>query len=85
MKLDIIYNEDCMGERGMCILPDKSIDMILADIPYGITACKWDIIIPFEPLWGQYKRIIKDNAAIVLTASQPFSTDLINSNRKLFR
>jgi len=69
MKIDIIYNEDCIGEKGMKTLPDKSIDMILADMPYGTTACKWDTIIPFEPLWKEYKRIIKDNGVIVLTAS----------------
>ena len=62
----IIFNEDCIGKNGMCLLPDKSIDMILADLPYGTTACKWDSIIPFEPLWEQYKRVIKDNGAIVL-------------------
>jgi len=61
-------------------IPEKSVDMILCDLPYGTTACKWDIIIPFEPLWEQYNRIIKDNGAIVLTASQPFTTTLINSN-----
>ena len=62
-----------------------SIDMILSDLPYGTIACAWDTVIPFEPLWDQYKRIIKDNGAIVLTASQPFTTDLINSNREMFR
>ena len=66
-------------------LPDKSIDMILCDLPYGTTACNWDVVIPFEPLWEQYKRIAKDNAAIVLFGSQPFTTDLINSNRVWFR
>ena len=66
-------------------IPDKSIDMILADLPYGTTACKWDTIIPFEPLWEQYERVIKDNGAIVLTASQPFTSALIMSNPKLFR
>jgi site-specific DNA-methyltransferase (adenine-specific) len=66
-------------------IDDKSIDMILCDLPYGTTACKWDTIIPFEPLWVCYKRIIKDNGAIVLTASQPFTTDVINSNRKNFK
>lgn len=70
---------------GMKRIPDKSVDMILCDLPYGTTACKWDVVIPFEPLWEQYERIIKDNGAIVLTASQPFTTDLINSNRKIFR
>ena len=64
-------------------IPDGSIDMILADLPYGTTACKWDEIIPFEPLWEQYERVIKDNGAIVLTASQPFTTKLINSNIEL--
>jgi len=63
---------------------DKSIDMILCDLPYGTTACKWDTIIPFEPLWEQYKRIIKDNGAIVLTASQPFTSALVMSNSKWF-
>ncbi len=66
-------------------IPNGSIDMILCDLPYGTTACKWDTIIPFDKLWEQYERIIKPNGAIVLTASQPFTTDLINSNRKIFR
>ena len=83
MELNVVYNEDCL--EGMNRIEDKSIDMILCDLPYGTTACKWDIIIPFEPLWKQYERIIKDNGAIVLTASQPFTTLLINSNIKLFK
>ena len=85
MTLDIntIYHGDCLDL--MKDIPDKSIDMILCDLPYGTTACKWDTIIPFEPLWEQYKRIIKDNGAIVLTASQPFTTDLINSARDIFK
>ena len=66
-------------------IPNGSIDMILCDLPYGTTACKWDTIIPFEPLWEQYKRIIKDNGAIVLTASQPFTSALVMSNIKDFR
>ena len=66
-------------------LPAKSIDMILCDLPYGTTACKWDTVIPFEPLWEQYKRIAKDNAAIVLTASQPFTSALVMSNIKMFK
>lgn len=61
-------------------IPDESIDMILCDLPYGTTACKWDNIIPFEPLWEQYKRIIKDNGAIVLFGSQPFTSVMVNSN-----
>ena len=83
MELNRIYNEDCL--IGMKRIPDKSIDMILCDLPYGTTACKWDVIIPFEPLWEQYKRIIKDNGAIVLTANQPFTTKLINSNINDFK
>jgi site-specific DNA-methyltransferase (adenine-specific) len=66
-------------------LDDKKIDMILCDLPYGTTACKWDSIVPFEPLWEQYKRIIKDNGAIVLTASQPFTSKLISSNYEMFK
>ena len=77
-----IIQGDCLEK--MKLIPDKSIDMILADLPYGTTACKWDIIIPFEPLWEQYKRIIKDNGAIVLTASQPFTSALIMSNPNMF-
>ena len=60
-------------------------DMILCDLPYGTTACKWDTIIPFEPLWKQYERIIKKNGAIVLTASQPFTSALVMSNPKMFK
>ena len=77
------YNMDCMD--GMAQIDDKSIDMILCDLPYGTTQCSWDIVIPFEPLWEEYKRIIKDNAAIVLFSQQPFTTDMINSNKKMFR
>jgi site-specific DNA-methyltransferase (adenine-specific) len=66
-------------------IPDGSVDMILCDLPYGTTACAWDSVIPFEPLWEQYKRVIKPNAAIVLTASQPFTTALISSNYKMFK
>lgn len=83
LMLNRIYQMDCL--EGMKLIPDKSIDMILCDLPYGTTACKWDTVIPFEPLWEQYERIIKDNGAIVLFGSQPFTTDLINSNRKLFK
>jgi site-specific DNA-methyltransferase (adenine-specific) len=66
-------------------IPDKSVDMILCDLPYGTTACKWDTVIPFKPLWEQYKRIIKDNRAIVLTASQPFTTALGASNIEMLK
>jgi len=73
-----VINADCL--EAMKYIKDKSIDMVLCDLPYGTTACKWDVIIPFEPLWEQYKRIIKDNGAIVLTASQPFTSALVMSN-----
>lgn len=66
-------------------IPDGSVDMILTDPPYGTTACKWDSIIPFEPMWEQLKRIIKPNGAIVLFGSQPFTTKLIASNIEQFK
>lgn len=78
-----IIHGDCL--EVMPQFPDKSFDMVLCDLPYEKTACEWDKIIPFKPLWKQYKRIIKDNGAIILTASQPFTNDLINSNRGWFR
>ena len=78
-----LIHGDCL-ER-MKEIPDKSIDMILCDLPFGTTACKWDTIIPFEPLWKQYNRIIKDNGAIVLFGNQPFTSLLINSNIKNFK
>jgi site-specific DNA-methyltransferase (adenine-specific) len=74
---------DCL-ERMKEIL-DGSIDMVLTDPPYGTTACKWDSIIPLEPMWKQLKRVIKPNGAIVMTASQPFTTTLISSNMKMFK
>ena len=83
METNVCYQGDCL--EVMKGIEDKSIDMILADLPYGTTACKWDTIIPFEPLWEQYKRIIKDNGAIVLTASQPFTSALVMSNIKMFK
>lgn len=81
-KIDLRQG-DCL--EVMKDIPDGSVDMILADLPYGTTACKWDTIIPFEPLWEQYKRIIKPNGAIVLTASQPFTSALVMSNPKMFK
>ena len=66
-------------------IPDKSVDMILCDLPYGTTACKWDSIIPFDKLWEQYNRIIKDNGAIVLFGSEPFSSNLRISNLKAYK
>ena len=78
-----LINGDCLEE--MKSIPDGSVDMILADPPYGTTACEWDSIIPLEPMWEQLKRVIKSNGAIVMTASQPFTTTLISSNRKMFK
>lgn len=82
-NMNKIMQGDCL--ELMKDIPDGSVDMILADLPYGTTACKWDTIIPFEPLWEQYERIIKDNGAIVLTASQPFTSKLILSNLDWFK
>ena len=66
-------------------VPDGSVDMVMADLPYGTTACKWDSVIPFAPLWEAYRRVCKKNAAIVLTASQPFTSALVMSNIKDFK
>jgi site-specific DNA-methyltransferase (adenine-specific) len=78
-----LHEGDCL--EVMPTLPDHSIDMILCDLPYGTTACSWDVVIPFEPLWAQYKRLIKPRGAIVLTGSQPFTTLLIASNLEMFK
>ena len=66
-------------------IPDGSIDLVLTDPPYGTTACKWDTVIPFEPMWSQLKRVIKPNGAIVLFGSQPFTSALVMSNVKMFK
>jgi len=76
-------NADCFDV--FPFIEDKSIQLILADLPYGTTACKWDSILPFDKLWEQYERIIADNGAIVLTAQQPFTSALIMSNTKLYK
>jgi len=78
-----LFNDDCL--KVLPTIPDKSIDLILTDPPYGTTACKWDSIIPLDKMWFELKRIRKDNSAIVFTASQPFTTILINSNFNEFR
>ena len=83
LPINQVIQGDCL--EVMKEIEDKSIDMILCDLPYGTTACSWDTIIPFELLWKQYKRIIKDNGAIVLTASQPFTSALVMSNLKMFK
>jgi site-specific DNA-methyltransferase (adenine-specific) len=74
---------DCLGV--MPTLPDKSVDAIIADWPYGTTACKWDSVIPLAPLWAECKRVIKDKGAIVLFSAQPFTSSLIMSNPKWFK
>lgn len=74
---------DCLDR--MKEIPSGSVDMVLTDPPYGTTACKWDSIIPLEPMWEQLNRVIKPNGAIVMTASQPFTTTLIASNMKMFK
>ncbi len=81
--IDTIIHGDCL--EVMKAIPDGSVDMVLADPPYGTTACKWDSIIPLEPMWKHLKRVIKPNGAIVMTASQPFTTTLISSNMKMFK
>ena len=83
IELDKIYNEDCL--QGMKRILDGSVDMILCDLPFGITDCKFDKRLPFEPMWEQFKRVTKFNAAIVLFSKMPFGAELIMSNRKMFR
>ena len=83
IEIDKIYNEDCL--TGMQKIDDKSIDCIICDLPYGTTKCSWDIIIPFDKLWEQYNRIIKDNGAIILFGQEPFSSLLRASNLKDYR
>jgi len=83
MSMIRMLQGDCL--ELMADIPDGSVDMVLTDPPYGTTACKWDSIIPLEPMWEHLKRIIKSNGAIVMTASQPFTTTLIASNMKMFK
>ena len=81
MNLNLMHG-DCL--ELMKQIPDGSVDMVLADPPYGTTACKWDSVIPFEPMWEQLKRVTKKNGAIVMTASQPFTSALVMSNPSMF-
>lgn len=78
-----LHHGDCL--EIMPTIEARSVDMVLCDLPYGTTACKWDSVIPFEPLWREYRRVCKPNAAIVLTANQPFTTALIASNYQMFK
>lgn len=78
IELNTIYNEDCL--IGMKKIPDNSVDMILCDLPYGTTKCAWDNIIPFDKLWEQYNRVLKENGAVILFGIEPFSSFLRLSN-----
>jgi len=80
-----LYHGDCLEVMDLMIEDKTKVDMILCDLPYGTTACKWDTIIPFEDLWKRYEKLIKPNGAIVLTAQQPFTSALIMSNTKLYK
>lgn len=82
-ELNQIYNEDCLV--GMKEIPDKSVDCIICDLPYGSTSCAWDVIIPFDKLWEQYNRIIKNNGVILLFGQEPFSSMLRLSNLKDYK
>ena len=83
VRRSVLFHDDCFN-----IFPNienESVNLIICDLPYGTTACKWDSVLPLDKLWCEYERIINKNGAIVLFGSQPFTTDLINSNRMLFR
>lgn len=82
-KMFDIHVGDCLDV--MAGIPDGSVDMILCDLPYGTTACKWDSVIPFDPLWAEYRRVAKKGAVIALTASQPFTSALVMSNLNCFK
>ena len=83
MKFPLLMNADCL--QAMCAIPDGSVDLILCDLPYGTTQNKWDSVIPFEPLWREYWRVLKPNGAVVLTAAQPFTSALVMSQPMAFK
>ena len=83
MEIDNIYNMDCL--EGMKQIPDGTIDAVICDLPYGTTQCPWDAVIPFDKMWEQYIRITKQNAAIVLFCQGMFTSDLMQSNKKMWR
>lgn len=82
MKIDLMHG-DCLDL--MTTIPDGSVDLVLTDPPYGTTACKWDSVVPLEPMWKELKRVTKPNSAIVLFGSQPFTSKLILSNFDMFK
>lgn len=79
----VLYHGDCL--EVMPTLEAGSVDLVFADLPYGVTACDWDVIIPFDRLWAEYERVLKPSGSVILTASQPFTTKLINSKMDWFR
>lgn len=79
----VLYEGDCLQVTPG--IQSASVDLILADLPYGVTACEWDVIIPFDRLWAEYERLLKPAGSVILTASQPFTTKLINSKMDWFR
>ena len=81
--MEELYNTDCIV--GMSLIPDGAVDLILTDLPYGVTDCYWDSLLPMDQLWEQYWRVLKPNGAAVLTCCQPFTTTLIQSQRRYFR
>ena len=82
-KLGRLYHGDCMEHFGKIL--NGSVDMVLCDLHYGITDCKWDVKIPLAPLWREWGRVVKENGAVVLTAQQPFATELIVSSGRMFK
>jgi len=79
----VLLHGDCI--KLMFDIPSKSVDMVCCDMPYGTTACKWDTVLPLDMLWSHYRRIVRDSGAIVLTASQPFTSTVVLSNRRAFK
>jgi DNA modification methylase len=79
----VLFHGDCL--EIMPFIPDKSVNLILCDLPYGTTNCQWDSVIDLSKLWEHYQRIIKDDGVIVLTGQQPFTSNLIISNQKMFK
>lgn len=78
IEIDNIYNEDCL--EGMKRIPNGSVDCVICDLPYGTTACKWDVVIPLDKLWEQYRRVLKHQGSVLLFGSEPFSSMLRMSN-----